>query len=646
MFFITSFTLQKLAHCMEIVYLHIRKFNALNNQDINFGGEYRFEYKSESKKIEATKNELYIPNFYNIHKGGGHVSNVTTIIGKNGSGKSSILEFIAYNLTEGRNLQHELILICKDNKGYSLLSTEELSFDTTIITRYKVIKKKQLSEKEPFDQWDLGYDLRGLPNVDLIYFSNVFDGAQSFPLKGIYDISTNHLIFKDYTLAMQQHTIAVTNNNQVQVHLLQDIYRQVRFITNEVSKERIRFRIPDKLEVRINLEYLLKGFGDERQNETYKSFTKAITESFDLNENDDFDPPLKRFIGFIMLNLIGQLMTSPISLFELKYNSEFHLSPEELPVSKLPLAVAADLFLSALKKQLEAAKIQITPSEALVDATRELIEFTIDNKAKLVSGTSSYLNQPFIIINVKDKDLLNGFMNLYLKTFAVNPYLDFVWDKISSGERALLNIYARFYSLSDKAIFGSELKRNLLILIDEGDVYLHPSWQKKFVKYILDYLPVIFATDKHGQQRNLQIIFTTNSPIPASDILNYNTVFIEKVVIQESGEFAYKAIIKDSLNDQKETFAANIHTLLSDSFFVRNGLIGEFASEKINVAIQHLVNRTKLSAEEREQIRLMIHQIGEPLVKNKMMQLYNNTYNLEIHERLDDIEQRLRRGQL
>ena len=37
-----------------------------------------------------------------------------------------------------------------------------------------------------------------------------------------------------------------------------------------------------------------------------------------------------------------------------------------------------------------------------------------------------------------------------------------------------------------------------------------------------------------------------------------------------------------------ETFGANIHTLLSHGFFMKDGLMGEFAKDKIDTAIKYL----------------------------------------------------------
>jgi hypothetical protein len=175
-------------------------------------------------------------------------------------------------------------------------------------------------------------------------------------------------------------------------------------------------------------------------------------------------------------------------------------------------------------------------------------------------------------------------------------------------------------------------------LIDEGDVYLHPEWQKQFVKILIDFIPIIYNKTTKGDKQKIQIIFTTNSPIPASDLLSYNTIFLENSLNEKNEKVT---IVKDSLNDQKETFAANIHTLLSDSFFVKNGLIGDFASEKLNKTIHQIIYRVDLSIEEREKMRRLIHQIGEPVLKTKLMQMYNDRFNLEIHERLYKIEKHL-----
>jgi hypothetical protein len=199
---------------------------------------------------------------------------------------------------------------------------------------------------------------------------------------------------------------------------------------------------------------------------------------------------------------------------------------------------------------------------------------------------------------------------------------------MSTGENALLNIYSRFYSLSDAVKVG-QLENHLIVLIDEGDTYLHPAWQKRLFKNLLEFLPVAFSPQRE-RNRTIQIILTTNSAIPASDFLSYNTVFLQKIKVGEGG---YKVVIKNSLNEQKATFAANIHTLLSDSFFISDGLRGDFANYKIDQAIKYLKGDKAILLNEESVFRL-IEQIGEPLIKNSLKELFYGRFPSRISEEI------------
>ena len=75
-----------------------------------------------------------------------------------------------------------------------------------------------------------------------------------------------------------------------------------------------------------------------------------------------------------------------------------------------------------------------------------------------------------------DKALLGVLRLIYqLPSFDNSSFLTYDWRGMSTGEDALLTQYSRFYEIK------SRLKqKNLLILIDEGDLYFHPQWQKEY----------------------------------------------------------------------------------------------------------------------------------------------------------------------
>jgi len=130
---------------------------------------------------------------------------------------------------------------------------------------------------------------------------------------------------------------------------------------------------------------------------------------------------------------------------------------------------------------------------------------------------------------------------------------------------------------------------NILVLLDEFELGLHPNWQKKSIKYITDFLKNI--------DKEFHLIITSHSPFLISDIPKQNIIFLDK---DEKGN----CVVVNGLKEKKQTFGANIHTLLSDSFFMEDGLMGEFAKGKINEVIEYLNGKkdTKIKNDDEAQV--------------------------------------------
>jgi len=163
-----------------------------------------------------------------------------------------------------------------------------------------------------------------------------------------------------------------------------------------------------------------------------------------------------------------------------------------------------------------------------------------------------------------------------------NALIDLVRDYnhsllfLSFGEIQLLKILYNIHSLV-KNIQNSEYK-SIIFLLDELELGLHPEWQKKVISFLTmieSKIPIHF-------------ILTTHSPFIISDLPKQNVIFLDKYKEedeavkngkQEVGNC--KVLSHDEVLSKKQTFGANIHTLLSDSFFMKDGLMGEFAKGKI-----------------------------------------------------------------
>lgn len=142
----------------------------------------------------------------------------------------------------------------------------------------------------------------------------------------------------------------------------------------------------------------------------------------------------------------------------------------------------------------------------------------------------------------------------------------------------------------DKLLEIANKKTNLTILIDESELHLHPDWQKKFIRLLCNLL-------SHKEYKR-KIIITSHSPFLISDLPKQNIIFLKKGKQVQGTE-------------KKQTFGANIHTLLSDSFFMEDGLMGEFAKGKIN----EIINFHKEVEKEGSDISALITEYEDKRVK-------------------------------
>ncbi|CAA6799617.1 MAG: Unknown protein [uncultured Sulfurovum sp.] len=90
---------------MELVYLWVEDYKNIQKQGFNFSPRFHCEYDEKNNELTIDENDDYIENFF------GDNINVTAIVGKNGSGKSSVLDIITYLSLKGYKKSFFLIKI-------------------------------------------------------------------------------------------------------------------------------------------------------------------------------------------------------------------------------------------------------------------------------------------------------------------------------------------------------------------------------------------------------------------------------------------------------------------------------------------------------------------------------------------------------
>jgi hypothetical protein len=86
---------------------------------------------------------------------------------------------------------------------------------------------------------------------------------------------------------------------------------------------------------------------------------------------------------------------------------------------------------------------------------------------------------------------------------------------------------------------------------------------------------------------------------------------------------------KQKLDDMSETFGANIHDILHHSFFLEKGFIGDFAQKKIREIIEAIKDK-KINGNNYRKYTKTIDLIGEPLIKRKLLMMIEDVYDNQL----------------
>ena len=194
------------------------------------------------------------------------------------------------------------------------------------------------------------------------------------------------------------------------------------------------------------------------------------------------------------------------------------------------------------------------------------------------------------------------------------------FENLSSGEKEWSYMFLKSYYeiVSNKS-------NNIIYGFDEPDNFLHPDWQKRFINDLIN----VFQNSK----KIIHFIITSHSPFILSDLPKQNVIFLEK---DEKTGNCINASDKVDINP----FGANIHTLLSHGFFMKDGLMGEFAKDKIDIVIKYL-NQTKLSDDEISYCENIISIIGEPIIKRELQRMLKNKMELSNKTEIDKIREKV-----
>lgn len=231
--------------------------------------------------------------------------------------------------------------------------------------------------------------------------------------------------------------------------------------------------------------------------------------------------------------------------------------------------------------------------------------------------------EDWINISLEKRNILNilfkcdKFSKMIIELFYIDLHDGIKsFSDLSTGERE--------YLLTEALIVEKINEGNFLFLLDEIDSSFHPNWSKELINNLIK------TVSKH----KVHIIISSHSPFLLSDLPKENVIFLEK------DEKTGKCVNATEKMKDFSTFGANIHTLLSNGFFMKDGLMGEFAKEKIDLAIKYL-NQKILTEDELNYCDNIISIIGEPIIKRELQRKLDSKRLSKI-DKIEEIEEQMK----
>ena len=627
-----------------------------------FYNDYSF-FEDEDRKVTEIKCEDSVPE--NLYEKSGLDIQISALVGKNGSGKSSLLELLyasCYVIASKKGIlpnidsinkeieeiessryfteRDESLCKCTEKNIVNLYKSKDFSLKTNYTTEKEKRKILEFKKKQIEDIYKEVY-VEIFYEIGKEYYSILL--TPSHPKIKIYNVNKNRAVtdFKFYNIVINYSIYGLNENilgdwvsdlfhknDDYQTPIVINPYRiegnidvnselhlaQTRLITNILltnNKEVLSGKEIDSIYFELDTNKNKPEEQDISVKSNYSTFNKVYNVLYDgnnyyLEEGEEKKiPHFKELMNYVLCKVkkISEVYkeyrgmapflekeVSPIFLEKLK-GDKSHIT---LKLRQVLNIIRFNLLIEDNGSKWEKKEDGVLHFKLKID---DLIK-----RIKKVD-TSNFKKDELIpigcyrfIINVKN-DIKN------------NDSVSNI-NVLSSGEQHLVHTMQSvlYHILNVNSVHNSTSKKTkykyINIVFDEIELYFHPEYQRRFVFELLERLDSLKKGGNIDNIKGINILFCTHSPFILSDIPKENVLFL-------GDEMDFK------------TFGANITTSLASSFFMEY-FIGEFAKTKITNIIEKLnkISNDKENNNDKENILKTIRLIDEPILRNKLIEMY------------------------
>lgn len=673
----------------------------------NADGELKEITKKEEKsgaQVDSIKYNSSLPD--DLYSKGDLKIHVSAVVGKNGSGKSTLLELLyatVYNLSvkyeiltlgvgvnadrklEGLSSLYVEVYYSINENIYCLRSQQGKSLALEIVEYkdggslrvFKIGKvledKKMILAKYFFYSIAINYSLYGLNSehngtwLKSLFHKN--DGYQTpvvinpFREKGNIDINIELYLAKQRLISNLLKPIKEDNSYNFRLITDSQSVYEITFSLN-LDKTKYAFKTGPKEGDEVMFDTFFKASGEDKK-DRIQAFYDVFSKGETINETVKFKAEVELYILKKLINIARTYR---------EYTGHFRdsliISQGEHNGTKSDVTRYTEHFID-FEKYLN--KLKVDHSHLTFKLRQALNYLKNDTLGERLKGIAKWRQlkikgeeRKTLTVSVESlSEVINDFVdeqseivkNIPPSLFDIELYLKSeqgeksVFSELSSGEQQLIHSIQSimYHALNVDSVFnglpedqwqepdeGDEKNKKtkkvrygyLNVILDEVELYFHPEFQRTFVYELVKGLRRLELENIH----DINILFSTHSPFILSDIPASNVLKLSEGQVDTSPEI--------------ESFGANIHYLLKDSFFMEKGLIGEYARKVIQLIIDFLKQKESVDAEiseenkkilsswkpTNEEVLNYISLIGEPIVKQNLLTRFYRVTSFEQEE--------------
>lgn len=621
---------------MELIYAWVEKFRNYNEVELNFSERFIIKYDKYNKNIKIAPNKSYIaisPDF---------ITNINAIVGKNGVGKTNLLDVIGLRSNDRNRNNAEFEVRYKKKKiAYRIPNDIEAEIKHSIYFFIYYMGKDDNDQDlfcfegndiesflsiikfEPglsIDYWKSKYWFAYICNYTegmLVHMYDLNERISEINIDGQknYKIERNkHVIislrenlndkYYDYNSTKPEDDYKISVPRRTAIFQSRLLAMKVQMLYKQMQNSKRLMFLNDKYSLKIsyNSYFLTDGIDDDNK----------LVMQYSYNELDGIEKAVCRVLESFVQYFFNSIKNIE-NIEMIEKNIEVQLS--EINIKVRSLKGYKDYYYKIIKK---------ISDSYLIDGTQHILECYTALADVLSMSKSIEFHENYISLDitrqVNIKELLHVIdvtidektkSNFNEITSAFAGFFDYSIENLSDGETAYLGFFASLY---EQISILTPSKENYIILLDEPEARMHPELTRNFMNELL-----LFLRDLSEEKKKFQVIISTHSPFILSDIQSDNIIYLEK------DNMGYCKPVKKVLN----TFGANIHTLLKDGFFM-SSTIGEFSNRKIKEVISSIndSNIEDVTEEQKNVWLYIINSIGEPLIQNRIMKMFNDKFLL------------------